>query len=73
MYHTAEVYFGKSPALNFFDAVPYGLTANELCSWINSGGGQVLWDEVDAQFNMQFNPHSSDEVAFLSALAVVLG
>jgi TRAP-type mannitol/chloroaromatic compound transport system substrate-binding protein len=53
MYHTAEVYFGKSPALNFFDAVPYGLTADELCSWINSGGGQALWDEVDAQFNVK--------------------
>jgi TRAP-type mannitol/chloroaromatic compound transport system substrate-binding protein len=53
MYHTAEVYFGKSPALNFFDAVPYGLTADELCSWINSGGGQALWDEVDAQFNIK--------------------
>ncbi len=53
MYHTAEVYFGKSPALNCFDAVPYGLTADELCSWINSGGGQALWDEVDAQFNIK--------------------
>jgi TRAP-type mannitol/chloroaromatic compound transport system substrate-binding protein len=31
MYHTDEVYFqSKSPALNFFAAVPYGLTADEL-------------------------------------------
>jgi TRAP-type mannitol/chloroaromatic compound transport system substrate-binding protein len=54
MYHTDEVYFqSKSPALNFFAAVPYGLTADELSSWIHSGGGQVLWDEVDAQFNVK--------------------
>ena len=51
MYHTDEVYFAdKSAALNFFCAVPYGLTANEVCSWIDFGGGQALWDEVDAQF-----------------------
>jgi TRAP-type mannitol/chloroaromatic compound transport system substrate-binding protein len=54
MYHTDEVYFqSKSPALNFFAAVPYGLTADELSSWINYGGGQALWDEVDAQFNIK--------------------
>jgi TRAP-type mannitol/chloroaromatic compound transport system substrate-binding protein len=54
MYHTDEVYFAdKSPALNFFCAVPYGLTANEVCSWIAFGGGQALWDEVDAQFNIK--------------------
>ena len=35
MYHTDEVYFAsKSPALNFFAAVPYGMTADELCSWL---------------------------------------
>ena len=54
LYFTDEVYFqDKSPALNFFGAVPYGLTANEFCAWILFGGGQVLWDEVDAQFNIK--------------------
>jgi TRAP-type mannitol/chloroaromatic compound transport system substrate-binding protein len=54
MYHTDEAYFeNKSPALHFFAAVPYGLTADELCSWIGFGGGQALWDEVDAQFNIK--------------------
>src|SRR6516225_6606711 len=37
----------------FFAAVPYGLTADELSSWILFGGGQALWDEVDAQFNVK--------------------
>jgi TRAP-type mannitol/chloroaromatic compound transport system substrate-binding protein len=54
MYHTDEVYFvSKSPALNFFAAVPYGFTADEFCSWIQFGGAQALWDEVDAQFNVK--------------------
>ena len=54
MYHTDEKYFqSKSPALNFFSSVPYGLTADEVCSWIDFGGGQALWDEVDAQFNIK--------------------
>jgi TRAP-type mannitol/chloroaromatic compound transport system substrate-binding protein len=54
MYHVDEKYFqSKSPALNFFSAVPYGMTTDELCSWVTFGGGQALWDEVDAQFNVK--------------------
>ncbi len=53
MYHSSEIFQGKSPALNFFSAVPYGLTADELCSWVLFGGGQALWDEIDAQFNIK--------------------
>jgi TRAP-type mannitol/chloroaromatic compound transport system substrate-binding protein len=54
MYHASDYYFGsKSPALYFFCAVPYGMTADEVCSWIEFGGGQALWDEVDAQFNIK--------------------
>jgi TRAP-type mannitol/chloroaromatic compound transport system substrate-binding protein len=53
MYHGTDYYFEKSPALNFFSAVPYGMTADELCSWIAFGGAQALWDEVGAQFNIK--------------------
>jgi TRAP-type mannitol/chloroaromatic compound transport system substrate-binding protein len=54
MYHTDEKYFQtKSAALNFFSAVPFGMTPDELCSWIDFGGGQALWDEVDDQFNVK--------------------
>jgi len=54
MYHATDYYFvDRSPALNFFAAIPYGMAADELCSWINFGGGQALWDEVDAQFNIK--------------------
>jgi len=54
MYFTDEKYFqDKLPALNFFSAVPYGLTTDEFHAWILFGGGQSLWDEVDAQFNIK--------------------
>jgi TRAP-type mannitol/chloroaromatic compound transport system substrate-binding protein len=53
-YHSDDYYFQeKSAALNFFSAVPYGLTADEIISWIDFGGGQQLWDEVYAPFNIK--------------------
>lgn len=54
MYHSAEYYWEKqSPAFSFFAAVPYGLTAGEMNSWIYGGGGQALWDELSARFNIK--------------------
>lgn len=54
MYHSVDYYFEKkSPALNFFAAVPYGLTADELAAWIKFAGGQALWDEVGARFGIK--------------------
>ena len=54
MYHGAEYYWqGKSMAFNFFTSVPYGLTANEMNAWIYHGGGQKLWDELSAGFNVK--------------------
>lgn len=54
MYHGAEYYWqGKSPAFNFFSAVPMGMTAPEITSWIRFGGGQELWDELSGQFNVK--------------------
>jgi TRAP-type mannitol/chloroaromatic compound transport system substrate-binding protein len=54
MYHAVDNYFGsKSPALDLFSALPYGMTADELNSWIAFGSGQALYDEVDAPFNIK--------------------
>ena len=54
MYHSFDPYFeSKSPALYFFGAVPFGLTADELSAWVYFGGGQELWDEIDAPFNIK--------------------
>lgn len=54
MYHGAEYYWqGRSPAYNFFCAVPMGMTAMEIMAWVEFGGGQELWDELSAQFNIK--------------------
>lgn len=57
MYHAAEYYWqGKSQAFNFFTTVPFGLTAAEFNAWIYHGGGQALWDELSAKFNVKAMP-----------------
>jgi TRAP-type mannitol/chloroaromatic compound transport system substrate-binding protein len=54
MFHTYEGYFEKkSPALQFFAAMPFGLTADELFAWVHYSGGQELWDELSGQFNIK--------------------
>ncbi len=54
LYHGAEYYWvGKSPAFAFFTAVPFGMTANEISAWTEFGGGQKLWDELSAKFNIK--------------------
>lgn len=54
MYHAAEYYWlGKHKAFGFFTAVPNGMTVPELETWMHFGGGQQLWDELSAQFNLK--------------------
>jgi TRAP-type mannitol/chloroaromatic compound transport system substrate-binding protein len=54
MYHSAEYYWEKrSPAFNFFAAVPFGFTADEMAAWVHFGGGQELWDELSGGFNIK--------------------
>lgn len=52
--HAAAYYWkGKHEAAQFFTAVPFGLNAQEMFSWLQHGGGQELWDELYAQFNLK--------------------
>jgi TRAP-type mannitol/chloroaromatic compound transport system substrate-binding protein len=54
IYHSAEYYWeAKSPGFCFFAAVPFGFTADEMAAWIQFGGGQALWDELSATFNIK--------------------
>jgi TRAP-type mannitol/chloroaromatic compound transport system substrate-binding protein len=39
---------GKNSALHFFSAIPFGMTAEEHAAWLKFGGGQELWDELNA-------------------------
>ena len=54
MFHSHIGYFEKkSPMFHLFSSVPFGYTANELFAWVRFGGGQELWDELGAQFNIK--------------------
>src|SRR6056297_1238805 len=57
MWHGASYYWqGKSPGFAFFTAVPFGMTATENDAWLYHAGGQDLWDELGAQFNIKAMP-----------------
>lgn len=43
---------GKCQAAQFFAAVPFGMNAKQMNSWLISGGGYELWKEVYAPFNL---------------------
>ena len=63
LYHAAEYYWqGKNKAFNFYTAVPFGLTANENDAWLHHGGGQELWDELAAGFNIKGLPCGNTSV-----------
>ncbi|SMF44120.1 TRAP-type mannitol/chloroaromatic compound transport system, substrate-binding protein [Tistlia consotensis] len=54
MAHATPYYWvGKSPALNWFTGVPFGMTAVEAYAWLRFGGGQALWDEVYDGFGIK--------------------
>ncbi len=53
MYHAADYYWqGKAKGFPFFTAVPMGLTADEMLAWLQFGGGQELYEDLAAQFNL---------------------
>ncbi len=53
MGHGAAYYWkGKSEAAQFFAAVPYGLTAQEMNGWLYHGGGMALWEQIYDRFNL---------------------
>ena len=53
MGHGAAYYWtGKSKAAAFFTAIPFGLNAQEMSSWIHYGGGLELWRELYEEFNL---------------------
>jgi len=54
MGHSASYYYvGKDFAHAFFTTVPFGLTPRQINSWVESGGGQELWDELNAKSNLK--------------------
>jgi TRAP-type mannitol/chloroaromatic compound transport system substrate-binding protein len=37
----------KNTALHFFSAIPFGMSAEEHTAWLQFGGGQALWDNLN--------------------------
>lgn len=53
MGHAGAYYWkGKSEATQFFSAVPFGLTAQEMNAWLYYGGGMELWRELYKPFGI---------------------
>jgi TRAP-type mannitol/chloroaromatic compound transport system substrate-binding protein len=51
--HGSAYYWkGKSEAAQFFSAVPFGLTADEMNAWLYHGGGMELWRETYEPFGL---------------------
>lgn len=53
MGHGASYYWaGKVPAAQFFAAVPFGMNAQQMNSWIISSGAIKLWEELYEPFRL---------------------
>ena len=54
LYHAVPAYWGsKSKGILLFGSQPFGLRADEQVGWLNHGGGQALYDEMYARFNLK--------------------
>lgn len=54
IYHAVPSYWGsKSKGIMLFGSQPFGLTAPEQIGWLMQGGGQDLYDEMYARFNLK--------------------
>lgn len=53
MGHSGAYYWkGKTEAAQFFSSVPFGMTSQEMNSWLYYGDGIKLWEEVYENFNL---------------------
>lgn len=54
LYHSVPAYWGsKSKGILLFGSQPFGLTADEQFGWMVHGGGQALYDEMYARFDIK--------------------
>ncbi len=52
-FHSGPYYWkGKNSAFSLFSGIPFGLTAEEINSWMLYGGGLELWREQYAKYNL---------------------
>lgn len=54
LYHSVPAYWGsKSRGILLFGSQPFGLLAEEQVGWLMHGGGQALYDEMYARFDLK--------------------
>jgi len=58
----AYYWAGKTPACQWFAAVPFGFNPQGINAWFYSGGGLQLWEEVYAPFNVVPRPQGNTGV-----------
>ena len=52
-YHSGPYYWkGKNSAFSLYSGLPFGLTSEEINSWMLFGGGLELWREQYAKYNL---------------------
>lgn len=53
MGHTASYYYiGQDPTHAFFTSMPFGLTGMQQTAWLEQGGGEDLWNELNGRSNL---------------------
>ncbi len=51
--HGSAYYWkGKNDTFQFFSTVPFGMTANEMNSWLYKGGGMEYWEQAYSKYNL---------------------
>jgi len=50
---TPGFHLGKNRAFAYFFGAPFGMSYAEHVAWLDHGGGQALWDELSAKFNIK--------------------
>ena len=54
LFHAVPAYWGsKSKGILLFGSQPFGLRADEQLGWLKYGGGQNLYDQMYARFNLK--------------------
>jgi len=52
-FHSGPYYWkGKNSAFSLFSGTPFGMTAEQINSWLIYGGGYALWRELYARYNL---------------------
>lgn len=53
IFHSGPYYWkGKNSAFSLFSGMPFGMTAQEINSWMHYGGGYELWRSMYEKYNL---------------------